>query len=340
MFGGLLGWYTIYTFLGFCPSKRILPGALCFAHVIFWATICKTVRPMLSDHCLSVSLSRNVGVLWSNSWMDRDATWYANRPQPRPHCVRWGPSSPSQPPPLFSPCLSGPNGWMDQDATWYWGRPQPNMSLTLNCKLVEVFAARCLHCLRLCFFIHFVCKSNISGTAKRISAKFTGKTCLVPSLNVEYVFGPEYKYNGKRAKVKVTRDKKLHFSANFYGLSTIMGIAERICAKFKWKTHLVHWSDEFDYQSKRWRSPEGSSSPLAMHCKASPGSPTPYAANDVNKQQTRPFRHSWGWRINRWIDFCCPLYFSIKSRIFSHHHWISLLWRPFAMADWYRQYTQ
>jgi len=119
MFGGLLGWYTIYTFLGFCPSKRILPGALCFAHVIFWATICKTVRPMLSDHCLSVSLSRNVGVLWSNSWMDRDATWYANRPQPRPHCVRWGPSSPSQPTPLFSPCLSGPNGWMDQDATWY-----------------------------------------------------------------------------------------------------------------------------------------------------------------------------------------------------------------------------
>jgi len=27
----------------------------------FWATICKTVRPMLSDHCLSVC---NVGVLW------------------------------------------------------------------------------------------------------------------------------------------------------------------------------------------------------------------------------------------------------------------------------------
>jgi len=26
--------------------------------------------------------------------MDQDATWYGGRPQPRPHCVRWGPSSP------------------------------------------------------------------------------------------------------------------------------------------------------------------------------------------------------------------------------------------------------
>jgi len=35
-------------------------------------------------------------VLWSNSWIDQDATWYGGRPRPRPHCVRWGPSSPSQ----------------------------------------------------------------------------------------------------------------------------------------------------------------------------------------------------------------------------------------------------
>jgi len=26
--------------------------------------------------------------------MDQDATWYGCRPRPRPHCVRWGPSSP------------------------------------------------------------------------------------------------------------------------------------------------------------------------------------------------------------------------------------------------------
>jgi len=46
----------------------------------FWATDCKTVRPMLSDRCLSVCLSYlyvcNVGVLWPNGWMDQDATWY------------------------------------------------------------------------------------------------------------------------------------------------------------------------------------------------------------------------------------------------------------------------
>jgi len=25
---------------------------------------------------------------WPNGWMDQDATWYGNRPRPRPHCVR------------------------------------------------------------------------------------------------------------------------------------------------------------------------------------------------------------------------------------------------------------
>ena len=34
-------------------------------------------------------------LLWQNGWMDQDATWYGGRPRPRPHCVRWGPSSPS-----------------------------------------------------------------------------------------------------------------------------------------------------------------------------------------------------------------------------------------------------
>jgi len=65
----------------------------------FWATVCKTVRPMLSDPCLSVlSVCLSVcivGVLWSNGWMDQDATLYGDRPWPRPHCVRWGPSSPA-----------------------------------------------------------------------------------------------------------------------------------------------------------------------------------------------------------------------------------------------------
>jgi len=31
-------------------------------------------------------------LLWPNSWMDEDATWYGSRPRPRPHCTRRGPS--------------------------------------------------------------------------------------------------------------------------------------------------------------------------------------------------------------------------------------------------------
>jgi len=33
-------------------------------------------------------------LLWPNSWMDQDATWCGGRP--RRHCVRWGPSSPTE----------------------------------------------------------------------------------------------------------------------------------------------------------------------------------------------------------------------------------------------------
>jgi len=94
----------------------------------FWATVCKTVRPMLLDCCLSCPVLSvyNVGVLWPNGWMDQDETWHAGMPLPWPHCVRWGPSSPSpkgaRPP--FSAHLLRPNGCMNQDATWYGGTPQ------------------------------------------------------------------------------------------------------------------------------------------------------------------------------------------------------------------------
>ena len=36
----------------------------------------------------------NIGVLWPNGWIDQDETWHGGRPWPRPHWVRWGPSSP------------------------------------------------------------------------------------------------------------------------------------------------------------------------------------------------------------------------------------------------------
>ena len=74
--------------------------------LVFRRSVCKTVRPMLWDRCLSVCLSChmscpvcNVGVLWPNGWSDQDETWQAGRPRLWPHCVRWGPSSPSWGPP-------------------------------------------------------------------------------------------------------------------------------------------------------------------------------------------------------------------------------------------------
>jgi len=44
-------------------------------------------------------------LLWPNSWMDPDATWYEGRPRPRPHCIRWETSNSPKgkpPPPQFS----------------------------------------------------------------------------------------------------------------------------------------------------------------------------------------------------------------------------------------------
>jgi len=44
----------------------------------------KGAEPPIFDPCL----------LWSNGWMDQDATWHEGRPKPRGLCVRWGPSPP------------------------------------------------------------------------------------------------------------------------------------------------------------------------------------------------------------------------------------------------------
>jgi len=85
---------------------------------------------MLSD-CCPVCPVCDAGALRPNGCMDQHETWRACRPRPWPHCVRWGPSSPSpkgaEPPipPIFGPYLLWPNGCMDQDAIWYGGRPRP-----------------------------------------------------------------------------------------------------------------------------------------------------------------------------------------------------------------------
>ena len=47
----------------------------------FWATVCKTVRPVLSDRYPVLScLYYDTDVLWPNSWVYQDATWYGGRP--------------------------------------------------------------------------------------------------------------------------------------------------------------------------------------------------------------------------------------------------------------------
>jgi len=82
----------------------------------FWATVCKTVRPMLSVRCLSVCLS----CLWRMQvGLGPGHIVLGGDPAPPPQRGGGGPT------PIFGPYLLWLNGWMDQDATWYGGRPRP-----------------------------------------------------------------------------------------------------------------------------------------------------------------------------------------------------------------------
>jgi len=51
-------------------------------------------------------------LLWPNGWMDQDGTWHGDGggPWSRPHCARWGPSSPplkGGKAPIFGPFYCG-----------------------------------------------------------------------------------------------------------------------------------------------------------------------------------------------------------------------------------------
>ena len=62
-------------------------------------------RSVVCPVCLSCPVC-DVRALWPNGWTNQDETWHAGRPRPWPHCVRWGPSSPSSKgtqPPNFRP---------------------------------------------------------------------------------------------------------------------------------------------------------------------------------------------------------------------------------------------
>jgi len=94
-------------------------ASLCFIFAAFagyfLATVIKTVCRMLSDRCLSASLSVcNVGVLWPNGWVDQDETWHGGRLRPRPYLLDGDPAPlPKRGQlPIFGPCLLWPNGWM------------------------------------------------------------------------------------------------------------------------------------------------------------------------------------------------------------------------------------
>jgi len=91
----------------------------------FWATVCKTVRPMLSD-CLSVCLS--VTLVYCGQTVGRIKLKLNMQVGFGPGHIAYGDPAP---PPLkghshqFSDHLLRPNGCMDQDATWYGGRHRP-----------------------------------------------------------------------------------------------------------------------------------------------------------------------------------------------------------------------
>jgi len=109
--------------------------------MVYWATVCKTVRPMLSDRCpvclslLSV-LSLCLSVL-SVTLVHYGQTvgWIKMKPGmqvalgPGHTVLDRDPASPPQKghslPPIFGPYLLRPNSWMDQDAAWFGGRPLP-----------------------------------------------------------------------------------------------------------------------------------------------------------------------------------------------------------------------
>jgi len=113
------------------PRPQVTPTEyfVKFRHVVFWATVCKTVRPMLSDRCLSVcpvclsvtfvhcgqtvgrikmKLGTQVGLGLRDIVFDMDPATLEKKAHP-PH-------------PIFCSCLLWPNGWMDENAAWYGSR--------------------------------------------------------------------------------------------------------------------------------------------------------------------------------------------------------------------------
>jgi len=107
-----------------CPSQQLMSS--------FWATVSKTVRPMLSVRCLSVCpVCLSVTLVYCGQTVGRIKMKLGMQVGLGPgHIVLDGdPATPNlkghSPPPIFGPYLLRPNGCMDQGVTWYGGRPRP-----------------------------------------------------------------------------------------------------------------------------------------------------------------------------------------------------------------------
>ena len=115
-----------------CGLRHIPASGLEVVYLRFWATVCKTVRPMLSDRCpvcLSCLSCLSVTLVHCGQTVGQIQMKLGTRVGLGPgHIVLDGEPAPKKghsPPPTFGPCLLWPNGWMDQDATCYKGRPRP-----------------------------------------------------------------------------------------------------------------------------------------------------------------------------------------------------------------------
>ena len=117
-------WTTIIRLHFALPLTASAPTISYKSYPVYSATVCKTVRPMLSDRC-PVCPVCDVGVLWPNGWSDQDEPWHGGS---APATLCW---IGTQLPPkeahslIFGPCPLWPNGGMNQDATWYAVRPRP-----------------------------------------------------------------------------------------------------------------------------------------------------------------------------------------------------------------------
>jgi len=64
MFGGFLGWYTIYTFWGLLPPNGILPGAkLTLRPGLYWQRYCTTFEQWASAELGGVGQGNSAGWL-------------------------------------------------------------------------------------------------------------------------------------------------------------------------------------------------------------------------------------------------------------------------------------